>query len=397
MSPRIAGPLVTLASITIALILAEAGYRIYLSSDSRLTYNAISNPIVAFDSLAGFTYVPGSQASALCIRNGIPRFHFDLRVGPHGDLGGGSGNWDSADVRILGFGDSFTADPFSYNSWTTYLAGELSTPEGKTAAVMNFGRDATGVLQMTRMAAQKVPLYRPDIAVVAFIMDDLSRARFWRTMRTVDGNTRLLTMPVADPAVDITVAEDVALIDLRIERGWGERIVAHNSPDDPLLKDLHRRYRELASENYRYGLWSLPTSFLYHRIVHSDPYFAARKPSHFPQFNARDLREDGGFSRDMRMLDSAGVRIVWIRIPTVTDLHAGRYTGSDQQEQLLGSLRACMGTSQVMVDLLPHMNLGGTPPDSLFLLPYDAHPSERGARAYAKAIASAIAPFLQSH
>lgn len=389
------GPLIAVISVFVTFLIVEIGYRVYLHSHTILNYNAASNAICTYDSLFGYRYVPGTDGASLCVRKGVPRMYFHVKVGPFSNLGDETEFWDNNDTRILGFGDSFTADPFSYHSWTTHLDDDLSGGDFGKVTVMNLGRDAYGVLQMARLASRKVREYTPTVAIVAFIMDDLSRARFWRSVDRTDGRERLWTTVVPDSTPDNALSEDVALIDHRIGVGWCETMVTQSRTDDPLLSSLNQEYRTLAPDNFLHGLGSLSTSFLYNRLVHGDAFYSLRKPSHFPQVTIHDFRSDSLFVQDMRILDSSGVPIYWIRLPRLQDLQAGAYVATEQQQQLFESLRTFMGRNQKLVDLLPFVHPGTTPPDSLFLLPYDVHPSELGSRLYAKAIASAISPYLK--
>ena len=55
---------------------------------------------------------------------------------------------------------------------------KLEDETGKKINVYNFGRDGTGLIHMFRMIEEKLPELQPDLAIVAFISDDLDRAMF---------------------------------------------------------------------------------------------------------------------------------------------------------------------------------------------------------------------------
>ena len=59
--------------------------------------------------------------------------------------------------------------------------------------VINFGRDSYGMLQMFHLANAMTKEFKPDLIIIAFITNDLTRARFWRTVNYIKGEKRLLT------------------------------------------------------------------------------------------------------------------------------------------------------------------------------------------------------------
>lgn len=392
----LAGPLIAVVSIIATLLLVEGGYRIYLLSWKQPTYNVASGSICVFDSLFGYEYVPNARAIALGVRKGVPAMYQEVRVGPYSNLGDATSSWGETDWRILAFGDSFTADPFSYHSWTNHLGEELGKSSPVPVAVMNLGRDAYGVLQMVRLASRKVRTHMPDLVIIAFIADDVSRARFWRSTIRINGRDRLWTTayPISSP--DISIAEDVALIEPSIGLDWCRKIVSQGRSDDTLLDSLDQAYHVQAADNFRDGLGTLSTSFLYNRIAHKDPYHAIRKSSHFPQVTIHDFLDDSAFVQDMHALDTAGVPVVWIMLPTLQDLKAGKYVCTDQQKELLESLRRFIKAPQKFVDVMSLVQKETKAAEALYLAPVDTHPSEEGSRIFAKTIASAIQPYLPS-
>jgi hypothetical protein len=173
---------------------------------------------------------------------------------------------------------------------------------GRRASVVNFGRDGYGLLQMMDLAAVKVPELRPDLVLVTFISDDLSRARFWRTVATVDGEERVLTTtePERNPSIDR--AADTAMIDSRATEGWcrAELGGGDGGATTRLVLDKKRRLMSHAGRDglRRSSLWTVRHSFVWNRIVHgSAVHFATRRPtaSQNPRLGMVDYAADPRF------------------------------------------------------------------------------------------------------
>lgn len=386
---ELANIVLLLVSVISVLVVAEGAYRLYLRSRSILSYTVASKSICEFDSAFGYRYVPNSVATTLSIRSGSPTIYGRVSVGPYSNFGDGVRSWEEKDLKILAFGDSFTANPYSYFSWTDYLAENLKA-DNQDIKVMNFGRDGYGVLQMVHFANAMVKEFRPDIVIVAFIMDDLSRARFWRTMKRIDGEDRLLTtiLPTSDP--EMSMAEDVTLIVPQLTLEWCNSAASGQSKSDPFLDVLHGQFRRLADENFSEGLASLSTVFLYNRIVHHDPFYSIRKPAHFAKMGLWGFEQDPAFVSDMTSLMNQQTPVYWVMLPTMDEMQAGKYIRDPQQEKLFESLVKFMKGSNKLIDLLSIAKRPTEATERLFLLPHDLHPSETGSRFYAKAIAMAL-------
>jgi len=379
-----------LSALVVALITAEVAYRLYIRSRSFLSYTVASNSLCEFDHAFGYRYVRNAVATTLFVLHASPTHCGNVSVGPYSNLGDGVNSWEATDLKILAFGDSFTANPFSGFSWTNHLAEILRKSRDENVSVMNFGGDGYGILQMAHFANAMVKEYRPDIVIVAFIMDDLNRARFWRTMKRINGEDRLLTttQPTSDP--DLSMAEDVTMIVPKLTVEWCRSAAAEPNKRYPFLRSLHEQFRRLANDNFRAGLGSLYNVFLFHRIVHQDPFHSIRKPTHFPKMSTAEFEQDSTFVADMLALSTQHIPIYWVMLPTWDDLNAGKYVRDAQQQRLFESFTEFMKGSNKLIDVLESVGKSTEAIDRLFLLPYDRHPSEMGSRVFARAIASKV-------
>jgi hypothetical protein len=380
--------LLVLSSVLLTLVAAEAAYRWFKLRSTILTFTVSNRPLCEFDQEFGYRYIPNSSATTALIQNGSVVMFGEVTTDRFGNVGKSPSSWKKSDVKILAFGDSFTANPFSYYTWAEYLPDDLARTLNKHVELMNFGRDGYGVLQIFHLANEMGKQFKPDLMLITFISDDLSRARFWRALKSINGDQRLLVTiePSADP--DMRLAEDATMINSSVSMQWCRAAVDSASRTDSIFVGLYAQFMKLAEDNYRSSLSSLTTSFLFNRIVYRDPFHSVRKPSHNPRTNLLDFAADSSFVEDINSLRNQQIPILMVALPTNQDLKAGKYLLSHQQEELLESLQNLTGQS--VVGLLNSLDgLKGTS-ESLFLLPYDFHPSKKGAQVFAKAISHVV-------
>jgi hypothetical protein len=84
---------------------------------------------------------------------------------------------------------------------------------------------------MFDLAASKMEALRPDLAVIAFVGGDLSRGRFWRSVRHDGDRTRWLVSPDTAIALGRSPTVDVALVDPGVTWEWCEGMLAARSKD----------------------------------------------------------------------------------------------------------------------------------------------------------------------
>ncbi len=82
-------------------------------------------------------------------------------------------------LRVLAVGDSFTAaiHVAVERGWTQTLERELGGKLGRPVEVINLGIGGTGTETHLRLLEQYVPVYRPDVVVLAFYRNDVRDLR----------------------------------------------------------------------------------------------------------------------------------------------------------------------------------------------------------------------------
>lgn len=370
----------------------EFGYRIYLLQRTLITFNATNKPLYDYSASVGYNYIANMEAVGIYMRNGKVFTYDSISVGPYGNLGNGVQSWTDEDFKILAFGDSFTANPYKYFSWTDYVAAPLSSATGRNVEVMNLGRDGYGVLQMVRLASTTLKQTTADLVVIAFIVDDLDRARVWRSKLEVNGRVRTLLSVEPGPVTSATVSQtrisDVVLTYPDITTEWCEAQVGGGKPNDPILAGLTSYCQSLVPENFTHPLTSLTRSFLLRRIRYGDPFEGFRKLPRMPRIDFQDFRQDEEFVEDVRSLLKQPVPVLMIMLPWYPELQQGAFILTEQRTSLLESFQHLTG--ETIVSAFDYLDRPMDNLEQMFFVPDDYHPRQLGAERYGKVIAKAI-------
>ncbi len=369
--------LLVAASMVVALLVAEAGYRMVLSSRlqsnlSRPSFRAVSGSLYEFDAEFGYRYVPGATATSVEIVNGVPTRGVTATVNRAGGLGPEPDG--TSPVDILAFGDSFTSNPLQPVAWPEVVS---RAPEFN---VLNCARDGYGVLQMMHLAAAKNRELRPDLIIVAFITEDLLRDRFWRSTVERNGRTSIFVSARPEPNPDHTTAVELALVDPDITPQWLNALPTEPE-DDPVFHRLCDRYRGTANGFYAAHLRGPSRSLLLNRIRFGDPWHGLYPPARNPRTSLTDFAEDPEFMKDFRSIQ---VPMAFVLLPKYEELLAGMHFVDPQAQKLLSSLETLTGVPAIR--LMDTMDRSGGNLEALYLLPEDQHPSPEGAQAFGEAM-----------
>jgi hypothetical protein len=387
--------------------LSEAAYRIYL----RIAYARLFQPPASekniatydvshweFDRRFGYVYPPGRIIAQTNIADGRVTSCQRLDViNKYGNIGKIIGNYHEAELKILVFGDSWSAFHHEGRTWPLLLQEVLEARLNKKVHVVNFGRDAYGILQMFDLAAAKIGEWKPDLVVFAFITDDLDRARFWRTVVGAGDDMRVLTVrqPRRDP--DPGTSADTYLLMPSATYEWCERL-ARTRTTDAVLERTIRKHRVLLEHNNptqglaRANVLTLRHSFLYNRVVSGDAFsflWEQIPAGTNPRVSYQSYAEDPDFLRSLDRINTTGVPWVLFHLAFYPEIKAEtEYILRPTQKALLDSLEAVTGkkvlrtTDYVRLPVPQAKRMNATADDN--------HPSLWGMEFYAKAVAEAL-------
>jgi len=388
-------------ALVLALLAAEIAYRGWIYASNQETFTRLAQgkgvAIGVYDrshweyhARHGFRYPPGRRIAYSHIQEGrLAGCAIVDSINERGNIGPIRGDYDSADLKLLVFGDSFPAFISQGMTFPAKLQDELSERTGRTAHVVNFGRDGTGILQIVDLAADMIEEWQPDLAVITFTTDDLSRVRIWRAVTEIDGQPRVLTTTRPDPAPTLATGADTYLLEPRADAEWC-RTVTEAGGTDPLVDDLIRRHAGMAAQaGYTLSNLTDPTrSFLLSRLLYGEP-FADRRAFRVPRLDLRDFREDEGFRRAMARIRNSGIPFVLVHLPIYPEVVGGMAPRFQRQDEALWeSLAEAAG--QPIASVLDVWPQSLPAPERMKNSPTDYHPSLFGMKLYADGIAAIL-------
>jgi len=386
-------------------LLLEAGLRVYLrynyphqftlpdpEKGSFAVYN-ISH--WEFDKDFGYIYPPGRTIDQVNIADGrVVSCDRIAVINKFGNIGPIAGIWAVAQLKIAVFGDSWTAFHHNGKTWPHFLQEILEKRLGKSVAVTNFGRDGYGVLQMFDLAAAKIPEWKPDIAVFAFITDDLTRARSWRTVIGEGDNQRVLTTidPVKAPREDR--ATDTYLLMASATYAWCMKMVTTKEPDDVLRRLLDKRRRLLLRPSRHLSVasvWDFNHSMVLDQLLRESPFWTInrRAVGANPRIDIQQYSDDPGFLKNLAKIKESGTDWMLFHLAISLEIKANReYLLKRQGAALLESLEQVTGKK--VLRTTDYVKLPIEQPERMKAAPDNEHPSLWGMRLYAEAIAEAL-------
>lgn len=389
--------LLVLLGAVVGFVLSEAAYRIYLRVTYARNIAAYDVSHWEFDRRFGYVYPPGRIIAQTNIADGRVTSCQRLNViNKYGNIGKIVGDYHEAALKILVFGDSWSAFHHEGRTWPLFLQEVLGARLNKKVHVVNFGRDAYGILQMFDLAAAKIAEWKPDLVVFAFITDDLDRARFWRAVVGRGDDMRVLSVLEPERNPDPEASADAFLLMPSATYDWCKRMERTKSTD-AILERLILKHRFLRAHNdptratATADMLTLRHSFLYNRVMSGDAFAFVREriPTRInPRVPYQSYAEDQEFMRSLARVKAAGVPWVLFHLAFYPEIEAKtEYILRPHQQALLHSLEAVTGkkvlrtTDYVRMPVPQAERMNATP---------DYHPSLWGMEFYARAVAEAL-------
>ncbi len=402
----VASTILLVAGIVVGGLISEVGFRLFLLQKSPQSFIAndekrpnvwfLSEPRWVFHEDYGYEYgvnkVHGGSSSS-----GEVTSCWSWPVNSRGNMGLIEGDYHSADLKIAVFGDSFTAqidtgyDPRGI-TWPDFLQSNLEKKLDKKVHVLNFGRDGTGILHMSDLAADMVAKWVPDVVIFAFITDDLTRARFWRTATKVDGRDRMFTTTVPEKNPPLEKSADTAILHYGANQEWCEKTLGTGVSSDPILLEMEATVNEAKARLT--GLadpYDMKNSFLFDKLVNGSAFFHTKKftrASQNPRHTMTDFSQDKRFVENVKAIRESGARLILLHLAVYEELVSGNeYLLDKQQQQLLNSLETQF-ESKIRESIVVKMPAKGY--ETIKRSANDSHPSVTGMQFYAEAAAIAL-------
>jgi hypothetical protein len=381
-------------SLLLSLVLAEVVVRAHLwrRPDSFHLVNGVHGQ---YDARFGQRFRPNSRKVLTLVSNGRVVWCPGVVASANDDgLGGRSTLQDArnADYVIFTTGDSFSYWTRSALTVPDVVESLLSQRTGLKVVDLNFARGAYGVLQMLTLAAEMSSILKPNLIVVQFISDDLTRGRWWTREAVIDGRTRQQISPRPDGFDDPRTTNDEDIVDGRATEEWCQRQLVAPQPDAVVDAAVayHRAY--LRSKGIAVDPFSLTKSYAIDAAwsgFFGKPFYSQTAFSLMPRVTASEFLADPGYRDAVRKLRTSGVPTVLVHLPNKAEVLTGRPFRGREAEAIWTHLETDLGTRIVTLAALE--NRPSTPP-TIDLQPNNAHPNLEGIRFYGEYVALALEP-----
>jgi hypothetical protein len=384
--------------LVVVLALAAFGSRLYISRqlDARYIKSPIwltESPLYAFDAGIGYRYVANARVHLAMFG---PNNHFVrsslVMVNNAGHLSPDDDSIEkpASEFRIAALGDSFTACPSSDVSWPTLAEKVLNSDAGlkkvlgnKTFKFVNFAQDGTGFSQFERNDALEAVRYQPDLVVLNFISDDISRRFVYRNQVQVRHR---------ESRYYVTVTSSSLPADLTNPACAFARIVAVDPQRLSAAWDLHDIRSDISASAVR----SVSGFGLYSRLAIQQVSYkvglVSKVEFDWDQTNPRYQTQQAAVQASLaaiRAIASRHPRFLVLYHPSEKELLA--HSTPVITEDLLGT----PGPIKV-VRMNEYLPSGSESQIQSWFNAGDGHPSDLGAQVYAEAVAGRIREYMLS-
>jgi len=308
-----------------------------------------------FHAVRGYDVIPNSTILRVAVSNGVIDELSTAVSDSNGNVGFTDEDIDPHAINILVVGDSFTSNPGNGSSeealvgleWPFFFKKALRKKGYTNIRIFNYARQGHGLLQMVDTAADLLGQHRFDIVIFAFIIQDLSRYRYWHTPRVVGGHLRSLRVATPEEDASIVDCRDQRLVDSRVTLQWAETLSKKLIKDD-LMQALHRRHSQLGNRVSIRAIYLLSFARLYSwdRFFFGTPFLdsevTARHKSRFDS-SLTNYEADEKFMDAVKRVKKSGAKIVLVNLPTKNELIKGKLIFERNNEpDLLQSLQCIM-------------------------------------------------------
>jgi hypothetical protein len=302
-----------IGSVIGGIVLLEIAFRVglYFKYPERFavvrldSFNAFDRSMWQYEPRYGYDFVPSVQLNTTSISNGqVVGCGISRPVNSQGNIGPAVPDFESAELKIALFGDSFSGFELEGVTWPYLLQEKLEQSLQKKVRLLNLARDGSGVLRMFDSAAVKVPLVKPDLVIIAFNTTAITAARTWRTVEGEGDDVRLVSTTENSPNPPDAKATDIGLLMPSATHEWCEAVRQNKEWDNPILLHILTKSKLLNRVRLQANVFDITTSYLIDRLIWRDPFagqWARLPPGANPVIKITDFRGDAQFVKAVRM------------------------------------------------------------------------------------------------
>ena len=385
------------AGVLLSLAIAEIAVRAHVGSRPA-SFHIVNGVFGQYDREFGQRFRPSSKKVLSLVSNGRVTWCPGVIASANVDgLGGRSTLADArrADYVIFTTGDSFSYWMQSALTIPDVVEALLSERTGLKVINLNFARGTYGILQMLTLAAETYPALKPQLIVIQFITDDLTRGRWWTREAMIDGRARSQMAWGPDGFDDPRTTNDEDVIDGRATEEWCRRELHAARPDAVVTDSLAFRRAYLRSKGIAFEPFSLTKSYLIEAVwstLFGRPFYSQTAFSLMPRVTSDEFLADPGYRAAIQKLKQSGVPVVLVHLPNKAEILFGRPFRGRATESIWTHLERDLGTRIVTLAELPNHP---PPPPTIDLQPNNAHPNLDGIRFYGQYVATVLEPLVK--
>jgi hypothetical protein len=414
----------TVFVLALTAFLVECAYRYYLSSiiaeEVSNRFKSVERPSFGaygiapwiFDKEQGFVFDQRPWRTAV-IKDGA--FDYCAAGGQgnrFGNVGRAPNNYADADLRLIIVGSSYSMVGDEKGRLVDeVLMDRLSKRLGRKVSVLNFSRDATGVLTYVDTARYEIEKSKPDAVIALINVTALIYQRHWRVVLPEEDGFRRMYFsldPIPQPTDPARAVSQPIVINDNITEEWcrnmtegrsrGDEDAGHS---DPLLKALIARHQKLQRDavvpQILIDFWRRDVSFALNLLLTGDPFDGMTMFGDQPIYTPLTLdryTDDSDFNEAVKHLKASGVPLIPVQIPTLSEMRkypdggyefAAHGVPPRRGASLVASLEQALGEPFVHLYSYYPSELK-TDPLKLVQGAADSHPNQVGVDAMAEAL-----------
>ena len=416
-----------LISTLIAVLLLEVGYRVVLSwklaadaqakmrPDPEPTFSFFAYPAPwRFDEKLGFVYNEGSWLGGSIVKGAFDHCGMGGPGNKYGNAYAVNSNYENAAVKMLLLGSSFTMVGNKEGLLVhDLLEKRLSEKLGRQVSILNFSRDATGLLSSFDIARAKIAELRPDFLLFVFNTTAFGYQRHWRVVHRDPHFSGMWRMAFSlDPYEKLSDRRRVILqpqvISTDVTQEWCDRLTqATKAGDqktlhsDPLVHKLIATHlqlrRDLEVPLYAINFYATDVSFVYNKLVRGTPYHRMKlyeENTIYAPLAIDDFGVDKQFVEEVEFVKNSGIPFLMIHIPTINEMgdklsgsfDFGGYGMEAARERSLAASAERLTEKQIIHLYTYYNEAEKRNPLALVQSPQDGHPNPKGVEVMAEAM-----------
>jgi hypothetical protein len=410
--------------VALTAFLVECMYRYYLSTivadEVAKTFKPVERPSFGaygiapwiFDKEQGFVFDQRPWRTAVIKDGAFDNCAAGGQGNRFGNVGRAPDHYADADLRLLIVGSSYSMVGDEKGRFVDEVLMErLSKRLGRHVSVLNFSRDATGVLTYIDTARYEIDKLKPDAVIALINVTALIYQRHWRVVLPEEDGFRRMYFsldPIPQPTDPARAVPQPIVINDNITEEWcrkmtearsrGDEDAVHN---DPLLKALITRHQKLQRDavvpQILIDFWRRDVSFALNLLLTGDPFDGMTMFGDQPIYTPLTLdryTDDSDFNAAVKHLKTSGVPFIPVHIPTLPQMRkypdggyefAAHGVPPRRGASLVASLEQALGEPFVHLYRYYPSELK-TDPLKLVNSAADSHPNQVGVDAMAEAL-----------